>query len=365
MIWSSRTGKLGLLLASAGAHGLAAYLWWGAPQIRVEGGAEAAVQARLGNSFADLAAGILVPEPPKALDEVLPTDVVQPTTPDSALETPDPEQMAETLPPEAMRPTTAKTTDPVRQEEVLTSTPTQQAITPERSTEASVQTPALTAVPIVPLAQSAIPTPVETQEQIEPRDLAAQTIAPQTIEPIKATPPLTAVAPPPEELQALPEDRLEVSPRPQGRPQRIEQTAEQPRTQDRQPRPAQQAPQGNADQNADAGSETGDAQATAPRQSTNNGRTTAAGNAAANNYPGRVMRCISSAGRPRVNARGTAIVAFAIAANGRVGQVRIVRSSGSARLDRAAMQTISRAGPCPAPPAGALRSYQISIRGRG
>ena len=36
-----------------------------------------------------------------------------------------------------------------------------------------------------------------------------------------------------------------------------------------------------------------------------------------------------------------------------------------ARLDRAAIQTISRAGPCPAPPQGARRSYQISIKGRG
>ena len=54
MIWSSRAVKLGVVLASVGAHGLAAFMIWGNPEIQIEGGAEAAVQARLGNSFAEL-----------------------------------------------------------------------------------------------------------------------------------------------------------------------------------------------------------------------------------------------------------------------------------------------------------------------
>ncbi|MEO0634986.1 MAG: TonB family protein [Pseudomonadota bacterium] len=41
----------------------------------------------------------------------------------------------------------------------------------------------------------------------------------------------------------------------------------------------------------------------------------------------------------------------------------IRRSSGSAELDRAAIQMIQRAAPFPPPPPGAQRSFNMPIRG--
>ena len=65
-----------------------------------------------------------------------------------------------------------------------------------------------------------------------------------------------------------------------------------------------------------------------------------------------------------MNARGAAVVAFSIAGSGGLSGVSLARSSGSAALDRAAIQVVQRAAPFPAPPAGAQRSYSIQIKAR-
>jgi protein TonB len=126
---------------------------------------------------------------------------------------------------------------------------------------------------------------------------------------------------------------------------------------------ADPAKQGNAARNARAGEATGKTKATA-RQSGSGGRQTATGNAAASNYPGAVMRKLSRAGKPRVNARGAAVVAFSIGGNGRLASVSLARSSGSSSLDRAALRLVQRAGPFPKPPRGAQRRFSIQIKGR-
>jgi protein TonB len=76
------------------------------------------------------------------------------------------------------------------------------------------------------------------------------------------------------------------------------------------------------------------------------------------------MRRLSQAGRPRVNARGTAVVAFNISGNGGLASVSLARSSGSSALDQAAVQLVRGAGPFPPPPEGAQRSFSIQIKGR-
>lgn len=344
MIWSSRIGKLGIVLVSIGAHGLAVSTLWSESGIQIEGGAETAVQARLGNSFADMAAGTLAPETPETLEDLSAPEMAEPVRPEATLEQTSPKQMTET-------------TDQVMAEETLARTDVtpREPIAPAMPAEAIVPTTARAPAPVVTdpnRALQAIPAPVAPLKQITP--LKPPMPSPQRAEPqaTEPQPTLAATAPPPEALQALPEDGLQVSRRPRARPKRAE--------------PHQQpAPRGNARQNAVAGSETGSEQATARQQSTSTGRSRAAGNAAVSNYPGQVMRCISRAGRPRGGSRGTAVVAFVVSSNGRIAQVSLARSSGNARLDRAALQTISRAGPCPAPPPGAQRSYQISIKGRG
>lgn len=67
--------------------------------------------------------------------------------------------------------------------------------------------------------------------------------------------------------------------------------------------PARATPRGNADRDARAGDATG-VQAATARHSGDAGQVQAAGNAAVSNYPGLVMRRLSRAGQPRVNARG-------------------------------------------------------------
>jgi protein TonB len=64
--------------------------------------------------------------------------------------------------------------------------------------------------------------------------------------------------------------------------------------------------------------------------------------------------------KPRAGQRGSASVAFAINSNGSLGAARIARSSGNARIDQLALQTVRSAAPFPAPPSGST-SYTIRI----
>lgn len=91
----------------------------------------------------------------------------------------------------------------------------------------------------------------------------------------------------------------------------------------------------------------------------------AAGNAAASNYPGLVMRKISRVRKQRAGARGKAIVGFKISASGAATSVRIIRSSGSAKIDRVALRHIQRASPFPRPPKGARRNFSVEFVSKG
>lgn len=95
------------------------------------------------------------------------------------------------------------------------------------------------------------------------------------------------------------------------------------------------------------------------------GAATEAGNAAASNYPGAVMRKINRTRKPRVGVEGTAIVGFEIAADGQLASVRILRSSGEGAVDAAALDHLRRAAPFAAPPSGAQRRFQIEYVSRG
>ncbi len=128
--------------------------------------------------------------------------------------------------------------------------------------------------------------------------------------------------------------------------------------------PARASPRGNqAEVNARAGQVDGSAPSQG-RRSTGTPATTRTGNAAASTYPGLVMQRIQRVRQPSIRAQGAAVVAFRIAANGGVGAVSIAQSSGSPRLDRAAMDVIRRAAPFPQPPQGAKTAFSIQIRAR-
>ena len=64
--------------------------------------------------------------------------------------------------------------------------------------------------------------------------------------------------------------------------------------------------------------------------------------------------------KPRAGQRGSASVSFTIGEMGALRGAQIARSSGNARIDQLALQTVRSAAPFPAPPSGAV-SYTIRI----
>ena len=111
------------------------------------------------------------------------------------------------------------------------------------------------------------------------------------------------------------------------------------------------AQRGQADGRADGGT----------AATSKGGKNSAAGNAAISNYPGKVASKLRRALRypaeaKRRKLRGQAQVSFVVSASGGVGSIRVVLSSGSPILDKAAIETVRRAAPFPAIPAGAARS---------
>jgi TonB family protein len=76
---------------------------------------------------------------------------------------------------------------------------------------------------------------------------------------------------------------------------------------------------------------------------------TEAANAAASNYPGAVMRKINRTRKPNVGARGTAVLGFEIASNGALASNQVLRSSGSATIDAAAVDHLQRGTFCGTP----------------
>ncbi|MBM1813662.1 cell envelope integrity protein TolA [Pseudosulfitobacter pseudonitzschiae] len=270
-----------------------------APQ--VEGGAPATV-AELGNSFADMAAGVMTPDAVETVQEVAEPPAQQP---DTAQETPpEPVEMARAEPVEAV----------------------------PAETQPSV------VVPVSPVPT----TPLQAREP-----------------PSEVTAALT-----PEVQQALPEEpATQVSRRPALRPKSIEAQAPKPQPKPA-PKPKPQ-PKGNAKANAVSGNTDGQAGAKARAAADRQAAAAAkAANAAASNYPGQVMARIARLPRPRTSSRGSATIAFTIAGNGGLSGAQVAASSGSAQLDQAALDLVRRASPFPPPPKGAQRSFSIRIKGR-
>ena len=277
----------------------------GVASVEIEGGGSVA-PAALGSSFADLAQGRASPVEAQTL--------------------PDTQQVTEPVPPtQTTSQPTAAPTSPAQ--DVTAVTPVPEAVAP-------VEPPALSAP-------------------------ASTSVSPTNAVSVVASVPVTKVA-------AVPQSDLapDSGPRPPERPTPppVEATKqpEKPAV-----KPATAAPRGNSATNARAGTESGtEDQRAARASSARAGKSTDAGNAAASNYPGQVMRKISRQRKPRTSARGVAHIAFTIGAGGQLTTVRLAKSSGSAELDQLAVQQIRRAGPFPPPPAGARTRFTIAIKGR-
>jgi len=332
------------LALSLGLHGLGFGAFYAPEETIVQGGA-AVSEVRLGTSFADMVSGVSTPVAADITDEVTPEEISEAAsavpTEMVAAETPMP-----TPPPEVVRVTPSTTP----------SEPTAAPIS--LADQGLVVAPRVEPVP-------AMPTPSNRVAALTPRNVkseSAESQRPETSEAETAPQPAEPVRPV-ETARAETTDQI-VGQNPIV-VQQADATTERPRARperrDRAETPARPAPQGSATQNATRGSSTGTREATSNSASSNNRNATQQGNsAAATNYPGRVWSKLQRGRRSSSAGRGTAVVSFRIAPNGSLAAVAISRSSGNARLDRAALRHVRRAAPFPAPPAGAKTRFNFS-----
>lgn len=95
---------------------------------------------------------------------------------------------------------------------------------------------------------------------------------------------------------------------------------------------------------------------------------TEAGNAAASNYRGLVQTKLNRASRrvsqaAQAKAHNNAVVGFVTTADGRVRDVRLVRSSGSAELDKFAVALVKGVAPYPPiPPETGLKTWSFTVQ---
>ncbi|PIE12791.1 MAG: hypothetical protein CSA68_12205 [Rhodobacterales bacterium] len=184
--------------------------------------------------------------------------------------------------------------------------------------------------------------PVEpTLEPLDPVKLTPA-VTPKTVETVKAKAPVE----PPKKPKPPKKTKKPKKPKKVKKPKPVKKTKPKPKG------GAESAVRGQAD---------GSANATATRSSKAGNRSSRAGNAAVSNYPGKVMRKIQRTRKERAPARGKAVVGFRVSASGAASSVRIVRSSGSAAVDRIALRHVRRASPFPKPPPGAQRSFTVTI----
>ncbi|PVA10579.1 energy transducer TonB [Pelagivirga sediminicola] len=300
MIAASRSLGVLALVLAVVIHAALGWALMAQDEVEMEGGA-GAQEARIGTSFADMAVGTLEAV---ATEEVIEPDALE------ALQ-PIPAEPVETPP----------VSEPL-EPEPLTSEPAEDAA-------AMIATPEPSPVP-----------PVESAEAIAAEDV----------------------------VEAEEDQAVSRSLRPKRRSadfeKKNEQVVKKPAPKPEKPRQPKPQPRGNAEQNQVRGAATGNDQAEAADSGAAQGAAASSGNAAVSNYPGLVMKRLSRVARPRVGARGTAVVAFSVSGTGGLAGVSVARSSGSGALDRAAVGMVQRAAPFPPPPPGAQRSFSISIEGR-
>ncbi len=264
--------------------------------------------------------------------------------------------------------------EPLEPEPVQPETVSPESTRPEAARPEAVETPP--------------PTPAEPAEPVEPEIatpngvVVAEPVEPEVAEPLEPRPPETAQAPvvEPERVAEQPVETAEAieplpepienapvpTPRPDYTPPPPRQVARQEPRPEPRPEPQQAQPvsgaRGNAEANQQRGSSSGQAAQGASQEGARQAaRANAAGNAAVSHYPGQIVTRLRRALRYPPEARrdrmtGEVHVAFTVSANGGVGGISVVRSSGYPVLDQAAIATVQRAAPFPAIPDAAGRS---------
>lgn len=209
-----------------------------------------------------------------------------------------------------------------------------------------------TLAPVAPAEVAEAAPPVEPAAALAPVAEALDPVMPAAQAPVPAPEPLTARPDPAPRPQAKPAQKPKPTPK----------AAETPRKTAAAPQKAQA--RGNADRDARRGA----AQGSEAGRGTQAQGAAGGGGAGAAPTPARyaaaVIRQIRAVPQQRGSGRGTALVGFEIGPRGGLARVTILRSSGSAPLDAAALDHIRRAAPFPPPPETPARfSFEFSARG--
>lgn len=408
--WSKWAAAIGLSVALhlAGAFVLAP----SEPDVMIEGGAEVTV-AVLGDAFTDAvsageADGEIEPVEAEAATEAVtetleaetaPPDVVSPTE-TAAAETLPPDVMppeeaetTETPPPETTPPTEVAEAEAARDQVEAESVETSANVEPAPPAPQPVET-AKVAIAEAVTATAAEPLPLGTERadnaeiaMAAPAELTVSEPAPEAVrpeateaEPVRPDETVIAMAdvpvPTPRPEYAKPAAKKKAKakkPAKVAKKKRKKATATAKPTKKAKPakriKPKKKRKGSGGNATADARRGTADGQATATRggKPGKARKRSSAGNASVSNYPGKIVRKLRRSLRYPRAARARRItgevhVRFVVSANGSAGSIRVVRSSGSPILDRAAIDTVRRAAPFPAIPRGAgRRSWPFTV----
>lgn len=413
---AGRVPRSGWLAAGAVALSGASHLagltaWEGPPETLIEGGGGGAVAVQ-GTAFEDLVAGGAMPVAAERAPETTP-EAARPFEAAERADVPEPEVAARTAPeaalPEVPPIETARvapvTTAQTPEVEAAAAPAARPAEAPDAQTAARADNqatlPAQTVEAAPPLPAAGVP-----MRTVLPAEIAGAP-APADVPPVEARPPVAAVAAPPPvaprpealppvaalsapasdaasaaplaplapvapaapvaSAEVVPEDDRATTPRLSARPPRrpasipqraAELAAARAAEAARQTLSAPQTPpaQGNATVTARRGATAGQVDGQAATSGT--GRRRQAGNAEISNYRGQVQSCVARAAARAGGGRSARVrVSFAVGGNGRIGPVS---ASGDPRLARAVQRAVAGAR-CPAPPAGAPRSYAVTV----
>jgi protein TonB len=308
------------MAASLGLH-FAGFISMPEASVQIQGGAQTEM-ARLGNSFADMSQSVLAPPPPEELLKTVPVETAQ---------KPEPVTERKASPP----PVPDNRTMPV---------------------------PGNRTMPVVVATNTINPVVAEIDKQVSALNLTpAPTTALAVIKPAEPLETIKARTPIKVE-KARPDTRPPVA-RPQVRTEKRTEKPAKPRATKRKPAKARTKPAASA-QAARRGQVDGSVTARATQSVQTGKRQAAAGNAAAANYRGKVMRKIQRTRKESARANGKTVVSFRVSDSGAATSVRVLRSSGSAKIDSIALRHIKRSSPFPKPPKGASRSFKITIVAR-
>ena len=125
-------------------------------------------------------------------------------------------------------------------------------------------------------------------------------------------------------------------------------------------------PKGNANTTASKG-ERGDMNAKQASSTAQLSKNSAkkAGDGALEAYKSKILRQISRAPQEQTGGKGRVQVAITIAANGRLSNVAVKKSSGNKRVDRGAIKVVKKAGRFPPTPTGAATRLILDVVVRG